>query len=112
MTTTDHAQDHIRIARDCLGMADKKPKKHLRSLAWSLAAQAHATLAVAEQLRIANLIALGSIGSAHRVLADQVSADAAKTLAEFHAHETPEVGGWWQLRPEIATRLGLDGGAE
>ena len=106
MTTTDHAQEAVRglhvDLHDTLAYSD-------RSIA---TAQVHATLAVAEQLRIANLIALGSIGSAHRVLADQVSADAAKTLAEFHAHETPEVGGWWQLRPDIATRLGLDGGAE
>ena len=110
MTTTDHAQEAVGAlikSREWL-----EDEEFARADLAVKRAQVHATLAVAEQLRIANLVALGSIGAAHRVLADQVSADAAKTLAEFHAHETPEVGGWWQLRPEIATRLGLDGGAD
>ena len=112
MTTTDHAQEaaqHIDWTHEWQAEVGSTEETNLAN---AMLAQVHATLAVAEQLRIANLIALGSIGSAHRVLADQVSADAAKTLAEVHAHETPEVGGWWQLRPDIATRLGLDGGAE
>ena len=96
MTTTDRAQDHIRIARDCLGMADKKPKKHLRSLAWSLAAQANATLAVAHELRTANLIAVVE-WAAHPI---DVTAWPTSRLDRFNA-----------AQHEITTRLGLDGGA-
>ena len=70
-------------------------------------AQMNATLAIAEQLRIGNLIALGYGGDeADR---DQARADARAALVNWHAHEDPEMGGWPEIRPDIAAALGIDG---
>ena len=69
-------------------------------------AQVHATLALAEQLRIANLIALGYGGD--EADCDQARADARAALVNWHAHEDPEMGGWPEIRPDIAAALGID----
>ena len=69
-------------------------------------AQVHATLAVAEQLRISNLIALGYGGD--EADCDQARADARVALVEWHAHEDPDMGGWPEIRPDIAAALGID----
>ena len=69
-------------------------------------AQVNATLAVAEQLRIANLIALGYGGD--EADCDQARADARAALVDWHAHEDPEMGGWPEIRPDIAAALGTD----
>lgn len=66
-------------------------------------AQAHATLELAEQQRIANLIALARLGE-HTILREQVSADAAVSLVEYKEHT---MGGYFQLKPEIAAALGI-----
>ena len=69
-------------------------------------AQVHATLAIAEQLRISNLIALGYGGD--EADCDQARADARVALVEWHAHEDPDMGGWPEIRPDIAAALGID----
>ena len=69
-------------------------------------AQVHASLAIAEQLRISNLIALGYGGD--EADCDQARADARAALVEWHAHEEPEMGGWPEIRPDIAAALGID----
>ena len=69
-------------------------------------AQVHATLAIAEQLRIGNLIALGYGGD--EADCDQARADARAALVNWHAHEDPEMGGWPEIRPDIAAALGID----
>ena len=69
-------------------------------------AQVHATLAIAEQLRIGNLIALGYGGD--EANCDQARADARAALVNWHAHEDPEMGGWPEIRPDIAAALGID----
>ena len=69
-------------------------------------AQVHATLAIVEQLRIGNLIALGYGGD--EADCDQARADARAALVNWHAHEDPEMGGWPEIRPEIAAALGID----
>ena len=69
-------------------------------------AQVHATLAIVEQLRIGNLIALGYGGD--EADCDQARADARAALVNWHAHEDPEMGGWPEIRPDIAAALGID----
>ena len=69
-------------------------------------AQVHATLAIVEQLRIGNLIALGYGGG--EADCDQARADARAALVNWHAHEDPDMGGWPEIRPDIAAALGVD----
>ena len=69
-------------------------------------AQVNATLAIVEQLRIGNLIALGYGGD--EADCDQARADARAALVNWHAHEDPEMGGWPEIRPDIAAALGID----
>ena len=71
------------------------------------AAQVNATLAIVEQLRIGNLIALANGDS--EAGTDQARSDARVALVEWHAHEDPEMGGWPEIRPDIAAALGIDG---
>ena len=70
-------------------------------------AQVNATLAIVEQLRIGNLIALGGYGDSEAGT-DQARSDARVALVEWHAHEDPEMGGWPEIRPDIAAALGID----
>ena len=69
-------------------------------------AQVNATLAIVEQLRIGNLIALGYGGD--EADCDQARADARAALVNWNAHEDPEMGGWPEIRPDIAAALGID----
>ena len=95
MTTTDHAQEAAgaliksREWLECeeFARADLAVKR----------AQAHATLAVAHELKTANLIA--------------VMERAAHTI-DVTAWPTSRVDRFNAAQHEIATRLGLDGGAE
>ena len=57
-------------------------------------------------LRISNLIALGYGDS--EAGTDQARSDARVALVEWHAHEDPEMGGWPEIRPEIAAALGVE----
>ena len=70
-------------------------------------AQVNATLAIVEQLRIGNLIALGGYGDSEAGT-DQARSDARAALVEWHAHEDPDMGGWPEIRPDIAAALGID----
>ena len=38
----------------------------------------------------------------------QARSDARVALVEWHAHEDPEMGGWPEIRPDIAAALGID----
>ena len=87
-----------------LASRDGGPDVTLSAEAVTQAAQVHATLAIAEQLRIANLIALAT--ARHPMLSEQVAADAAHALTEFHEHS---MGGYHQARPDIAAALGTEG---
>ena len=69
-------------------------------------AQVHATLAVVEQLRIGNIIALGYGDSDAGT--DQARSDARAALVDWLAHEDPEMGCWPEIRPEIAAALGIE----
>ncbi len=66
---------------------------------------AEALEALVEQQRIANLIALA--GSRNPILRDQVAEDAAEALATFHEHADLALGGWHEVRPDIAAALGI-----
>ena len=95
--------DHAAEAREVLAM----PTSVWGSPSDVLAgAQVHATLAIVEQLRISNLIALGYGGD--EADCDQARADARAALVNWHAHEDPEMGGWPEIRPDIAAALGID----
>ena len=89
--------DHAAEAQDLLHLWDDEEAS---------VAQVHATLAIVEQLRIGNLIALGYGGD--EADCDQARADARAALVNWHAHEDPEMGGWPEIRPDIAAALGID----
>jgi HEAT repeat protein len=74
----DHAGEANKILRHAVTSTSK--------------AQVHAILAVAEQARIANLVAM---------LTEDSSGAVERALVE-------KVDGKWQLRPDIAAALGLD----
>jgi len=69
-------------------------------------AQTHATLALVEQQRIANLIALAT--NIHTPLADQPATDAMGALVDYHPHENDEFGGWFEANPDVAAALGIE----
>ena len=96
--------DHAAVAHDIL--AHTPTNGGVTYSDWMIEAQAHATLALVEQQRIANLIALSN--STSEVLEGQPAADAAGALLEFHPHEHEEYGGWHQPRPDIAAALGIE----
>lgn len=70
-------------------------------------AQVHATLAVAEQLRIANLIALTSLPApdSHEEVRDLLRGDALHALASWQATSPDDEHPF--IRPEIKEELGL-----
>ena len=69
----------------------------------SLLAQAEATLALVEQQRIANLVALAD--TLREVPANQIVVDARGVLFVYREHE---MGGWVELHPDIAAALGIE----
>lgn len=99
--------DHAAEAREFLALArtipsaedETNPAAHLAILE----AQAHATLALVEQQRIANLIALAD--ARHLVLSKQVANGAALALV---GHHEPSLTDWPQLTPDIAAALGIE----
>lgn len=100
----DHAALAAQMARDALSTS----RSGAQVIAGMLAAtaQAHATLALVEQQRVANLIALA--GSRNPILREQVAEDAAEALATFHEHADLALGGWHEVRPDIAAALGIE----
>ena len=97
--------DHAAEAQKVLAMPTSmwgSPKSEMLA-----GAQVNATLAIVEQLRIGNLIALGGYGDSE-ASTDQARSDARAALVEWHAHEDPEMGGWPEIRPEIAAALGIE----
>lgn len=70
-------------------------------------AQVHATLALVEQQRIANLIALAN--SSHWMLRGDTAQDAANTLVELHPHSDED---YFQPEPHIAQALGIKRGQQ
>jgi hypothetical protein len=71
-------------------------------------AQTHAILAVAEQLRIANLLAITRADPADAPTNTSMPDDAFKALAEWVDHDDPECGGYPEWRPEVAEALGIE----
>ena len=113
MTRTDHAAQatsaldggrlHLAWAADA--PTAPETNAHLQAAqAVFMAAQAEATLALAEQQRIANLIALAT--ATHPMLSEQVATDAAHALTEFNEHS---MGGYHQASPDVAAALGIAG---
>ena len=99
----DHAALAAQMARDALSTS----RSGAQGIAGVLAAtaQVHASLALVDQQRVANLIALA--GPRNPILRDQVAEDAAEALATFHEHADLALGGWHEVRPEIAAALGI-----
>ena len=95
MTRIDHAKE----ARRALRAAAETPSD-VETVAdpWILSAQVHATLALVEQQRIANLIALWQGSPAQ---------DARNALVAYREHENSEQGGWFEFHPEINAALGI-----
>jgi hypothetical protein len=71
----------------------------------AMLANAAATIAVAEQLRLTNIIALAN--SSHLMLSQQVATDAAVALTDYLEHTNPDIGGWHQLTAHVARLLGI-----
>ena len=102
MTRIDHAKE----ARRALRAAAETPSD-VEPVAdpWILSAQVHATLALVEQQRIANLIALATTSEV--ILSEQPAQDARNALVAYREHENSEQGGWFEFHPEIAAALGI-----
>ena len=92
--------DHAAEARKILGAVEPYTNKDL-GVAMNFA-HIHATLALVEQQRIANLI------SAAVLTADepptQLVADARAALTIYRKHS---LGGWHEFRPEVAKAIGI-----
>ena len=71
----------------------------------AIEAQVHATLALVEQQRIANLLTLADLSNPRAET--QIIADARAALTDYHEHEDPDHGGWPELKPAIKEALGL-----
>lgn len=71
-------------------------------------AQTHAILAVAEQLRIGNLLAITRADPADAPTSTSMPDDAFKALAEWVDHDDPADGGYPEWRPEVAEALGIE----
>lgn len=97
--------DHAAEALDSLDDAFIEGTNTAVALVLVQAAQAHATLALVEQQRIANLIALAT--NTHTPLADQPATDAMGALVDYHPHENDEFGGWFEANPDVAAALGI-----
>lgn len=105
MTRIDHAGKARQILAEIPDGATEAG-----AMAWCAEAQVHATLALVEQQRIANLIALAN--SNHPSMEAQVAEDAVDALTHWNDHENTDMGGWRELRPDIAAALGLTAGQE
>ena len=102
MTTTDHTAEAERTIQQVLNTSETS--EDAGSIVSMLAAQAHATLALAEQQRIANLIALAAlqIASGADGGIDSIVGDGSAFRAlDPDGPATP-------LRPAIARALGIE----
>ena len=97
----DHAAEAVALLNLAAAAQHQGDPRHLIA-----AAQVHATLALTEQQRVGNLIALA--GPRNPILRDQVAEDAAEALATFHEHADLALSGWHEVRPEIAAALGIE----
>lgn len=98
---TEHI-DHNKAAKDALEIArivlDSEPLPHNEAATLYLAeTQAHATLALVEQQRIANLIALTLGTNEHASVSNQMMDDAYHALADSND----------ELHPHIKTMMGI-----
>lgn len=101
--------DHAAGARDWLAVAAGAPAPYSGAIADALAAQTHATLALVEQQRIANLIALAGMAgddSKHEVLAEVLGNEAVWTLATTKMIGPDDEFGI--VHPDIAEALGIE----
>lgn len=85
-------------------ISDDADTNDARVVVWALQDLTEEIKYLAEQQRISNLIALASLDP-RQSLRDQVATDAINTLTDSHVHN---VGGWLQLKPEIAQALGVE----
>lgn len=89
---------HVKEAVEALKAAQETPADENVTDPWLLAAQVHATLALVEQQRIANLIAMRELPEAGNALL--------KASAECDEHG--RVTGQAIIRPEISEALGIE----
>lgn len=97
--------NHAVEARKLLGRSIQMSEPDNAEIGADIAALTHATLALVEQQKIANLIALGDFTRVAPV--SQVVSDAREVLTVYCPHDDEERGGWRELRPEVAEVLGL-----
>lgn len=81
----------------------------IRTLQGLVAAQAEAVLALVEQQRIANLIALAAL-DADTGEKEHLSREAALALIEYRGGPMPYLDEALVTRPEIAAALGIEAG--
>lgn len=101
----DHI-DPMTEAREAVASALRSAELANSSTLRARYANVAATLALAEQQRIANLLALAV--SNNVLLAEQPATDAADALVAYRSHGEPGLGGWFELRPDVASALGID----
>lgn len=105
-TRTDHATEAERAMRQVLNACETD--ENTGALVGIIAAQTHATLALVEQQRIANLIALASMAeddSKHEVVAGTLGNEAVWTLATTMMNEPDDE--FEIVYPNIAAALGI-----
>jgi outer membrane protein TolC len=104
-TRIDHANEARRAVSQTLGYAETD--ENTGALVGIAAAQVHATLALVEQQRIANLITLATLSGEYDENTDLLRIEAVASLVKWVPHglddEHPEI------RPEIAAALGIGG---
>lgn len=98
MMTSDRI-DHVAAAREWLAAAERPDMNLDETTAFAHVGQVHATLALVEQQRIANVIALGSLTAWE----SELPGHPIEHLA-FAAIGDPDTG---ELRPEIREALGI-----
>lgn len=99
---TDHAAEARGLFRWLEEWQGEEGSTDATNIACALMAQAHATAALVEQQRIANLIALGY---GHASPSGDVVGEARRALVERRPGTTD---GRHQLRPDAAAALGIE----
>lgn len=96
--------DHAAVAHEIL--AHTPTNGGVTYSDWMAEAQVHATLALVEQQRIANLIALFDIEDAHVL-------SSAGSRGLLDRRPDPDIPGDWTVRlwPEVAAALGIEVGS-
>ena len=103
---TDHHTEATRLIDALHDWQEREGETDTTMLTVALEAQAQATLELANQQRISNLIALAD--PLNPRAETQIVADARDALTEFHPHDDETLGGWVELRPEIARTLRIE----